>query len=164
MNILDVIKDCISNPIFSKDHHIDELTVNGSDICSVATDSVFSGISEFVGASQPSSIDQKLLKIYMRVWIGFVRMLTRTVTQGNCFVSLSLGYFYPMKGRFVYSPTLEVMEKYGNLLKEDFWNIGPKNRTVKLYEMNRLLYPKYLLLLQWLLSTRLLIKKLSKSY
>lgn len=132
MNVLDVIKECILNPCFTKNYDI-EMTESNEQLeaCSAMSDSVFTEFTEFKRENvKADSVDQKLLKLYMKVWTGLGRLLAKTITQGNCFISLELGYFYPLKDRFVYSPTLELMNKYGYLLIEDFCNISPKNRTV----------------------------------
>ena len=135
MNILDVIKDCISNPNITKDYSMDELTIaNTFDTYSMTNESTFTGYSEFNRTDNKISLfDQKLLRINMRVWNGIKKIIMKTVSAGNCIINYELGYFFPLNNpptKFAYSPSLELMEKYGYTLKEDKFNIIPKNRIV----------------------------------
>jgi len=135
MDVLDVIKDCIANPCFVKNGDVEVMTNNDSfEGGNVMSESVFSGITEFKKNDvKADTVDQRLLKLYMKVWSSLGRLLIKTITHRNCFISPELGYFYPLKERFIYSPTLELMEKYRYLLIEDYCNISPKNRTVDFY-------------------------------
>jgi len=169
MNILDVIKNCISSPYFAKDYDVEEYTIDGtSDAKSITNESAFSGLSAFkrVNAnSKSSSMEQGMLRLYMRVWSGIRNAIQKIVSNGNCFISMELGYFYPMKGapgRFVYSPTLETLEKYDYTLIDDRYNIKPSDRSVTLYTTHRLDYLKSSLHQQYSLNTVVQIKIQSK--
>eukprot|EP00826_Nyctotherus_ovalis_P064484 TRINITY_DN9460_c0_g2_i2.p1 TRINITY_DN9460_c0_g2~~TRINITY_DN9460_c0_g2_i2.p1 ORF type:complete len:135 (-),score=20.31 TRINITY_DN9460_c0_g2_i2:359-763(-) len=132
MNILDVIKDCLGNPYFTKNYDLQELTVSSTETRSITNASSFSNYTAF--NSDPSNIDQRLLRIYMRIWTALTKAIARTVCEGNCFVSLDLGYFFPsstMPGRFMYSPANELFDKYGYELEEDSYNVKPANRNVR---------------------------------
>ena len=137
MNILAVIKDCIENPCFAKDYDLEEYTIDKtSDTQTVTNESIFSGLSSFKKgniSSKTSSIDQRMVRMYMRIWNGLGKSIVKTLTDGNCFISLSLGYFFSIKGslsQFAYSPTLEIIERYGLTLIEDPYNMHPTNRFV----------------------------------
>ena len=135
MNILDVIKDCISNPSSTKDYTLEDWTMDQtlSNDQSVTNKSSFSGYTSFkqgIYNSSATSIDQKLLRLYMRIWAGLGRLIKRVIIEGNCFISFNLGYFYILDGCCVYSPTIEIIENNGLIFIEDKWNIGPINRIV----------------------------------
>lgn len=132
MKILEVIRDCVASPYFARDYDLQELTVGSTESGSMTKASSFSNYSAF--SSKPSNIDQRLLRVYMRVWTALTKAIARTVHEGNCFVSLDLGYFFPSNttpGRIVYSPANELLDKYGYELEEDSYNIKPANRNVR---------------------------------
>ena len=150
MNILDVIKDCILNPCFVKDYDLEEFTLANyscADTKSITKESSFTGYGGKQGSmlgmtkngeNGAASIDQRLLRMYMRVWTGLAKILVREVSQGNCVVSLDLGYFFPSKSssgnllRVCYSPTLELIEKYKYTLYEDEYNYESSKKNVML--------------------------------
>jgi len=131
MNILDVIRDCLVNPYFTKEYEIEKDTVSSTETNSITNKSAFSNYTTF---TKSTNIDQRLLRIYMRVWSGLGKLISKTVTEGNCFVSLDLGYFFPSKiqGKFIYSPSIELIEKSGYGLCEDAYNVKPSNRNVNM--------------------------------
>lgn len=134
MNVLDVIKDCILSPCFAGDYTLDERTSSHVDATTVTNGSAFSGYSRFRREAK-DSVDQRMARLYMRVWTGLGKFLAKTVGDGNCFASLDFGYFYPSRdvpGQFVYSPTLELIEKYGYTLVEDEHNALPNGGDVDL--------------------------------
>ena len=134
MNIFDVIKDCIANPSFTSDYALEERTCSNIDTLIFTNGSIFSRhlalkkeISDFKG----SSIDERMMRLYIRVWTGLRKFLTKVVSKGNCFVNLDFGYFYPSTQElFAYSPTQELIDRY--TLIEDNYNISPANRHVTL--------------------------------
>lgn len=147
MNILEVIRDCITNPNLLKEYELQEYTCevpSQFDIISVVKTSSFSGnttINQNLinGKNQKiSQIDAKLQKLYMRIWSAFGSFISRETSKGNCAVSLQLGYFYPCNSdtavpattRICYSPTLELLEKYKLTIKEDEFNFPPLKREV----------------------------------
>ncbi len=160
MNILDVIKDCIANPYFVRDYNLEELTVKSPskvDTMSVGQESSFTGFSNYKSSTlsglpdlpKMPMMDQRLMRLYMRVWSGLGRLVLAEISRGNCFVSLDIGYFYPYKDesvaregqgkmtapnvtRVCYSPTLELLDKYQFSLFEDPFNVLPSNREVSL--------------------------------
>lgn len=170
MNILDVIKNCIASPYFARDYDVEEFTMDDtSDAKSITNESAFSGLSALKKAnadSKTSSAEQGMLRLYMRIWTGIRNAIYKIVSNGNCFISMELGYFYPMKGArgFAYSPTLETLEKYNYSLAEDPYNIKPTNCSVTLHITVRLLYLKYSLHLKYLLSIAVQIKIQSKLF
>jgi len=153
MNVLDIIKDCINNPCFVKDYDLEECTVDQyskNDSRSITNESCFSGYSVFKknNASNTTNdqiketkMDRNLLRMYMRVWAGLGKIILKEISQGNCFVSLDIGYFYPIgNNKCAYSPTLELIEKYGYTLIEDSYNIHPSQRNVNLIKDENNLY------------------------
>jgi len=138
MNILDIIKDCILGPYFAKNYELEELTIGKfSDSQSVTNQSSFSNYASFKQTNdlegKTSLIDQRMLRMYMRVWSGLSKCIQKTVNEGKCFVNLNLGYFYPLKNnirRIAYSPIPELLEKYGCSLIEDDYNAMIANETV----------------------------------
>jgi len=136
MNVIDIIRDCILLPRFAKDYDVEELTVNQTlDTCTITNESAFSGISSIKKCNTiaKNGIEQQMLRMYMRVWTGITKSLCKVLSEGNCFVSLSLGYFFPLKGilgKFAYSPTYEILDRYDLSLDEDLCNVHPSNRFV----------------------------------
>ena len=132
MNVLDVIKDCISNPYLTKNYDVEEVSLNSTiDAHSITNNSAFTGYSTLVKPetlSDTSLIDQKLLRVNMRVWNGLRKLIVVMIMKGNCVVCKEFGYFFPKGSKVAYSPTMEVMEQY--LLLENTYNINPKNRNV----------------------------------
>eukprot|EP00826_Nyctotherus_ovalis_P017277 TRINITY_DN15078_c0_g1_i2.p3 TRINITY_DN15078_c0_g1~~TRINITY_DN15078_c0_g1_i2.p3 ORF type:complete len:165 (+),score=50.22 TRINITY_DN15078_c0_g1_i2:75-569(+) len=132
MNILDVIKDCILSPHFLKNYDLEELTVSRySDSQSVTNESSFSNYTTFKQANnletKGSAMDQRIVRMYMRVWSALCKCILKTIADGSCFVSLSLGYLRPSKdksGRVIYSPFAEILEKHGCELAEDECNVN----------------------------------------
>ena len=110
-------------------YDIDEI----STIKSKLSSSCFSDYSSFNHNNNFSLVDKKLLGVYMKIWSAFSQFVLKSTLEGNCFVDLHIGYFYPSKvtpGKYAYSPTLELLEKHGIILLEDVYNISPKNRAV----------------------------------
>lgn len=138
MNILDVIKDCILSPHFLKNYDLEELTASKfSDSQSATNESSFSNYTTFKLANnlegRTSAMDERLVRMYMRVWSALCKSIRKTTADGNCFVSLSLGYLCPSRdrsGKVVYSPFAEVLEKHGCALAEDEWNVNAGNGVV----------------------------------
>jgi hypothetical protein len=62
------------------------------------------------------------------------KFLSEGIYQGNCMVLMPVGYFYPNEkvGGCVFSPMLEILEKYQFRIDEDENNIRPELREVKL--------------------------------
>ena len=132
MNILNIIKDCINNPQFTKDYGIEEYTLEqSSESQTITNESSFSSYSIFKNNKINTKLplmDQKMLKLYMRVWTGLGRAIAKVTLEGNCFANLQLGYFFPLndsKRKFAYSPTFELLESRGLTLIEDCSNIKP---------------------------------------
>jgi hypothetical protein len=132
MNVLDVIKNCISNPYFIKNYDVEEFCFNNTiDTHSITNDSAFTGYSTLVKTDTLSNtplIDQKLFRVNMRVWNGLRKLIVAMVTKGNCVVCREFGYFFPRGGKVAYSPTMEIMDQC--LLLENTYNINPRNRNV----------------------------------
>ena len=127
-------------PLFVKDYDIEERTLDNSSVTQTYTnESGFSHISTFKKFNlnpSGSTIDQRMMRMYMRVWSGLQKLILKVVSEGNCFVSLNIGYFFPLKGiqgSYGYSPTVEILEKYGFVLLEDAHNINPNHRFVIQY-------------------------------
>ena len=137
MNILDVIKDCILRPFYLKDYDLEEQTVDTYSATQTFTnESAFSGFSSFSKIKENPklpSIDDRLLRMYMRIWNGLTKIIAKTVAKGSCFVTLNIGYFFPLRGldaTFAYSPNSEFMERYGLTVYEDAYTIHPNKRFV----------------------------------
>eukprot|EP00826_Nyctotherus_ovalis_P020481 TRINITY_DN16437_c0_g1_i1.p2 TRINITY_DN16437_c0_g1~~TRINITY_DN16437_c0_g1_i1.p2 ORF type:complete len:133 (-),score=27.66 TRINITY_DN16437_c0_g1_i1:836-1234(-) len=132
MNILDVIRDCVSNPFLLKDYDLEEFTVGQlSDTQTITGKSAFSGFSLVKKLpNTPKPLVQQLMRMHMRVWTGLVKFIAKALADGNCFADLSLGYFYPAKGKCTYSPSSDILEKYGYELKTDSWNVHPAKLCV----------------------------------
>lgn len=134
MNVLDVIKDCIASPHLTKNYDIEELSLtNTLEARSVTNDSAFSGYS----ALSTSLVDQKLLRVNMRVWNGLRRLIVAMTGKGNCVVTREFGYFFPKSGggKVAYSPSVEAAEQLQ--LVENNFNVSPKNRNVVCPTSNR---------------------------
>lgn len=135
MNILDVINNCIKNPRLLKDYDIEESL---SSKYTFTADPTITHISDYSGYSNLrkesfKSVDQSLLRLYMRAWTGLGRYIMKIIADGNCFYSLDLGCIFPVKvteRKCGYSPLLETLEKYGLSLAEDEYNIHPLKRNV----------------------------------
>ena len=128
MNILDVIKNCIINPYFLKDYDIDAISNSKESLSDDKTSinsSVFSGYSTLKNSSL-LSMDQHLLRVYMRIWNALGLSLKQVLLYKNCFVIPDLGYFFPSNQRFgmtIFSPFTEVCEKYNCTLIADDFNV-----------------------------------------
>ena len=138
MNILDVIKDCITNPIFTKDYELEEFTIDkSSDSKSITNQSAFSNYSVFKQRNYLDnkfpSIDQGILRMYMRIWSSFIKYMANIVYEGNCFVCLDIGYIYKDRnnqGKYVYSPSPDLLEKFNCTLFTDSYNLPSVSKNV----------------------------------
>jgi len=134
MNILDIIKDCIVNPCFAKEYSLEEITIDTASTKTYTNESVFSGLSSFKKIEQPS-IDQRMIRIYMRVWSNLCKYIAKVITEDKCFINSNIGYFFPIRGilsKYGYSPPSKVIDSYGVTLYEDAYNIHPLKRFVSL--------------------------------
>lgn len=151
MNILEVIKDCISNPCILKDYDIQELTVERQtheDTLSIAKESIFSGKNTItaknpqeINVGKAVTIDSKLQQLYMKIWAAFGKYILSETRKGNSVFSVYFGYFYPSQSdpdnknanmpiKLCYSPNGEILDKAGLNLREDDCNILPSKRDV----------------------------------
>lgn len=140
MNILDVIKDCIANPSFTREYNLEEHTVATSDSKSTTNESAFSNLTAFKRSHHPQmpTVDQRLFKLYMRVWSALGKLIKQTVAAGSCFVHLDLGYFYPSQhsNKFAFTPAAELLAKF-RIHGDDCSAVQEKVRRVRELVDNR---------------------------
>lgn len=141
MNIVEIIKDCIANPRFVNDYDLEEGTISGPSKGETISISGFTGYNgkqnsiisnQQNGGPKAKEIDTKLARLYMRIWGIMGKFLSEGVYQGNCMVLMPVGYFYPNEntGKCVFSPMMEILEKYQFRIDEDESNVRPELREV----------------------------------
>lgn len=122
MNILDVIKQCVLSSNIPNAFSIRQSETSIYSSVKTTSSSIFSNFSSLQREMGVMSIDEKLVRIYMRVWTSFGRRVAEIVGRGACCVCSEAGNFFPVGNVCGYSPGVEIMEKYGLSLVEDSYN------------------------------------------
>jgi len=116
MNILDVIKDCIENPCFTKEYGVEEHTINDTEIKSESVSSNFTSFKKSNHLySQTHEADEKLCRLYMRIWLNLCKLIRKTVSDSKCLVIAYIGCFYPLEehiDKYMFTPITNLLTKF----------------------------------------------------
>jgi hypothetical protein len=105
MNAVDLIRNCIKDPYYTKDFLLEEENDDGDDGKSIVSEmSIMDTLSQRSNGTMSTlstcsnvhhkKWERKLSCLFMKVWSSFVKIIRRQVLNGKIVVSHHIGYFF----------------------------------------------------------------------